>query len=98
MTARVFPCWQLTCEGCGETRPPVIGRVAEARDDATAHGWRRLPKRNPSGTLSDSDRSDVCPRCAPEWIPLPSTRGRSDLPRRPWTGLHYPPGSVAPDR
>ncbi len=73
----------IECDGCSavyQASPTGPSLAAQIRRCAVVIGWIFPPKIKQGGTPGDSF-SDVCPRCAPTWVPVtaPNTW-------KPWKG------------
>jgi hypothetical protein len=72
----------IECDGCAavyQASPVGPSSAAQIRRLATIAGWAFPAKVKTDGTPGDSF-SDVCPKCAPAWVPMTAPN-----PWRPWT-------------
>ena len=80
MSGRVETRYILICDGCGAEFTECID-ADEARRLAANQGWSYPYKLKISGRPSGR-RSDVCPSCAQEWVPV--TDRQSSKMREEW--------------
>ena len=81
MSGRVVSRFVLACDGCGTEREEAPTSI-EARASAYADGWRYPAKVKANGDPAMADQSDLCPKCLPDWKPVPARKPKQYSVRR----------------